>query len=777
MTAALESLLFGRRRYVVLTFALLTVVLAYFATQLRLDAGFTKFLPLTHPYTKTLLQYRDQFGGGDRIVVALVRRQGDIFNADFLKRLKVVTEALAGIEGIERAKVKSLFTPNVRYMEVVEGGFTGGTVVPQGFQGTAEQIAQVRANVAKAGLIGTLVSADLQGAMITAELREQDPATGKKTDYRAVAKWLEHDIRGKYQDADVRIHILGFAKLVGDIADAASNVLLVSIATLLITALLFYLFTHSLRLTAITLGCALLAVLWQLGLLSVFKYGLDPVAILVSFLIFAIAASHAVQMINTFRNEYAQQHAGLPAARTAFRRLLIPGALALAADVIGFLTISLIDIPVIRDMAVTATLGVAVILLINLILLPVLLSYLHDLRAPDTASHRGRLSAALSNWVRAVPRYFARFAQPRHAAVALALSLLILVSALWLGRGLTIGDVHAGVPELRQDARYNQDVASITQHFTVAVDSLAVIVEAEPEACTHYDTMSKIDEFTWRMSNVPGVRSAISLASLARRSNAYWNEGYPKWTVLPRNASQLAASVSSFDTDSGLLNFDCSVMPVYLYTQDHKADTLRRMVAAVKGFNAEFGDKHLRFRLASGNLGVMAATNEAVEAAQLPIVLNVFAAITILCLLAFRSWRAAVCIIYPLALVSALAYALMAVAEIGLKVATLPVVALGAGIGVDYAIYLYSQMRIYLRQGDALPLAYRRTLETTGSAVFFTALTLAAGVSVWMFSLLKFQADLGLLLTFMFLANMVAALILLPALAVWLQPRATQTTT
>ncbi|MGH2602370.1 MAG: MMPL family transporter [Dehalococcoidia bacterium] len=167
----------------------------------------------------------------------------------------------------------------------------------------------------------------------------------------------------------------------------------------------------------------------------------------------------------------------------------------------------------------------------------------------------------------------------------------------------------------------------------------------------------------------------------------------------------------------------------------------------------------------------MAASNDVVAAAQFPIVACVYAAIALMCLFTFRSVGGTLCVVIPLALVSLLAYALMAALGIGLKVNTLPVAALGAGIGVDYGIYLWSRVRTELALGAALPAAYLKALRVTGRGVLFTGLTLATGVATWSFSDLKFQADMGILLSFLFLVNMFGALTLLPALASWLLPR------
>ena len=150
--------------------------------------------------------------------------------------------------------------------------------------------------------------------------------------------------------------------------------------------------------------------------------------------------------------------------------------------------------------------------------------------------------------------------------------------------------------------------------------------------------------------------------------------------------------------------------------------------------------------------------------AQLPMMLYVYGAVIALCLISFRSIRATIVVVLPLYIVSTLAQALMVYLEIGLTVSTLPVIALGVGIGVDYGIYILSSMSQLLRQGVPLTQAYRQALIERGSAVLFTGITLAVGVSTWVFSALKFQMDMGILLTFMFLVNMLGAVLLLPAL-------------
>ena len=800
-----EGLVFGSRPLVLLVFAVLTVAMLYFASQLRVDAGFKKQIPLQHEYMQTFLDYEREFGGANRVLVALMAREGSIDSQAFYTKLYHVTQAVMAIDEVDDARVRSLFTPNVRFVEVVEDGFAGGNVIPDtftpyvdGFVASEEDFATIRANIVKANILGRLVAKDWTGAMVWAELVPEDAV--EKLDYQKVAAQLEA-IRQQYEDEHHSVHIIGFAKVVGDIADGARSVVAFFGVTVAITFLLLMAYTRSARHAALGIVAALTAVIWTLGSLRLLGFGIDPMNILTPFLIFAIGVSHGVQMINAWISERlfgseiieaSQAGAGLEAeaaARAAFAKLLLPGSVALASDVVGFLTILLIPIQIIRELAITASVGVALIILTNLILLPILLSYI-DFAKPALAREKAlkRIGRRDHYW-----RLLTRLSEPGPALATIVVAVSLGVFGFVHGQKMQVGDSEAGVPELRPEARFNQDAAKIADHFALGIDSITVIAEARPDACTlSYPAMELIDRFAWHLYNVEGVQQVISLPQAAKIVNAGWNDGSIRWRVLPRDPDTLRVATQGFETDSGLLNADCSAIPVTAFLTDHKAETITRVVRAVKEFREanqawypgtnlrvelaeralEEGDAfeshQVNLRLATGNAGVMAATNERVSAAQYPMMGLVYLAVIVLCLLAYRSPKATLAIVLPLVIVSLLANALMASMNIGLKVNTLPVAALGVGIGVDYAIYIYSRMKEFLDQGLGLSEAYFRALKLTGTAVLFTGLTLAAGVGTWIFSELKFQADMGVLLSFFFLMNMIGAIVLLPALLRWL---------
>lgn len=758
----IENLVFARRGLILAVFGVVTGWMLWSALNIRVDASFDKSLPREHPYLQTFHRYQAEFGGANRVVVALMVREGDIFTPAFFDALRRATDEVFYLPGVDRAQVQSLFTPNVRFIEVVEDGLAGGTVIPAGFSPTPETFAIVRENIIKSGRIGQLVAGDFSGAIITAQLLEIDPATGRKLDYQTVAQTLEERIRKPFTTDQTSVHIIGFAKVIGDVSDGARQVVLYFGLSFVLTALLVWKYAGRWKLAAAPLLCSLVAVVWQLGLLPVLGFGIDPFSILIPFLIFAIGVSHGVQMVRAYRTEVFDGKDGIGAARSAFRQLLLPGGVALLTDTLGFLTMLVIDIPSIHELAITASLGVGVIIITNLVLLPILLTYIG-------------LPPSYAQWVterrRITDRFWARFAQEMRPGPSLVIVAVAAALGVWgwlEARKVRIGDLHAGVPELRQDSRYNQDSALITSRFSIGVDVLSVIVQSVPNGCVDHEVVSLMDRFEGRMRELPSVQSVVSLSSVAKGVNAAWNEGSLKWRVLPQSRDALAQAVSPIETSTGLLNSDGSVMPILVFLRDHRAETLEEVTRVADAFAREHSTAKAQFLLASGNAGVMAATNQVVSKAQFPILLWVFGSVIALCLLTFRSARATLCIVLPLAIVSYLAYALMVRLEIGLKTSTLPVVALGVGIGVDYGIYIFAKLQNALRAGAYFEDAMFTALKETGSAVVFTGLTLAIGVSVWLFSDLKFQADMGVLLTFMFLVNMLAAIVVLPAMARWL---------
>lgn len=669
----------------------------------------------------------------------------------------------------------------------------------------------------------------------TFEASKTDSKGKKTTDFLSA-----HDLEFRRTDnpqfnPNIDIHMIGFALVVGDVADATLGVIGFFLITLLATLFALVWYLGDFKLALLPMLCSIAAILWEFGLLHLAGMGLDPFAILVPFLVVAVSTSHGVQYVNRWADDVAAGASSVDASRAVFRRLFIPGSIALLTNIAGFLTIYLVPIDAVRELALHASLGMLAVLVGNKWIMPILLASL-PIRDREKFSEKrqrkigqgDRLWHTLSAVTAAGPAKF-----------LVASSLIVLGISFWLSQDRITGDAQAGVPELRPDSTYNQDVDAILQNFAIGTDVLKIVAETAENACIKFTELEQVDRFAWNIRNVEGVTSVVSAVQIAKQIYAAMNEQNPRFHVLPRNRYSLVLATTPIETSSGLLNFDCTAMPLVVFTEDHRADTIKRIVDFSESYNeknaAEFfalnpeasqeiceqriqmrrkiGNRltdrrqeldrlaaaginealafdelsvqiisedinqrkaelaqlssacPVNFALATGNLGVMAATNEAVEKAEWPALAWVYAVVLTLLLVSYRSLTGWLVIGLPLFMVSVFANALMAQLGIGLKVATLPVVTFAVGIGVDYGIYVYDVFHEKLRnRAMTLRKAYFETLHETGKAVLFTGLCMAGGVSAWLFSDLQFQRDMGLLLIFMFSANMLGAVFLLPAL-------------
>lgn len=761
----IERLLFNHRSIILGVCVLLSLILGYQALSLKLNAAFEKMIPTDHPYVQNYLKNRGQLGeGGNTLRIAIEAKQGSIFDAAYLETVKKINDEVFLLPGVDRSYMKSLWTPATRWIGVTEEGFDGGPVIPDNYDGSAGSLEQVRQNVERSGEVGRLVAANLKSSIVLLPLQDITSDDGKPLDYNALSGQLEQ-IRAKYETENIKIHITGFAKVVGDLIDGMRQMQLFFAATLVICGIVLFWYTRCVRSTLLVLLCSIIAVVWLLGLLPTLGFDLDPYSILVPFLVFAIGLSHGAQKMNGIMQDIGRGADKLVAARFTFRRLFLTGLMALVADAVGFAVLMIIKIPVIQDLAVAATIGVLTLIFTNLILLPILLSYTGVSKAAaqreaanDKFSQLDAQHARHPFWA-----FLDRFTERKWASGAIIVAVILGVAGFAVSLHVKIGDLNPGAPELRPESRYNTDNRFMVSNFSASSDKYVVMVKTPQYYCANYQTLVLVDALEAQLQQLPGVVSTTSLAALSKQAAAGMNEGSMTWYEIPRNQGLLNAIITRAPRE--LFNQNCDLLTVYVYLKDHKADTLTSVVQTVEQFASTHNSDQIQFLNAAGNAGIEAATNIVVKRSNVQMLFMVYAAVIALCFITFRSWRAVVCTVLPLMLTSILCEALMVGLNIGVKVATLPVIALGVGIGVDYALYILSVTLTNLRNGRSLSEAYYLALLSTGKVVVMTGITLGIAVLTWVLSPIKFQADMGILLGFMFIWNMVGALVLVPALA------------
>ena len=582
------DVLLNHRRWWLGLFMLVTVALGYSATQVRLDPGFNKQIPVRHEYMLSFLDFSRVFTGANRLLVNVHwKGEGDIYNPEFLRVLQQVTDDVFFISGVSRPSVTSLFTPNVRYVEITEEGYVGDLVVPPQYAGTDEDLQKVRSNAARAGQVGRLLANDQRSAMVRADLQDTDPKTGQPVSYVEIAKRLE-EIRTKYNSPTIEINVVGFAKLVGDVVEGLNTVMLFFVVAFVITALLLWAYSRSLPLTVVALVVALLPVVWLLGLLPLLGLGIDPMSVLVPFLIFSIGVSHAVQMTNAWKQDVLAGSSSLQAARSAFCKIFIPGSLALLMNALGFAVIMLIDIPIVHELGVTACMGVMLMIITNKMMLPLIISHL-SLGSSARAARPTHDEARHPLWWR-----LSALAEPRPALVVFAISLVLLGFGVFKARELAVGDIGPGAPELRADSRYNQDNQRIIDSYSIGLDVLAVFLQTQgiDEACLNPGVMRAVEAFDFQMRNVAGVQSVQSVAGMGKEMIAGNNEGNPRWSAIPGSSRGLQQGSMAYSPDSGLVTDGCKRMQILVFLNDHEGASVFHVVNEAKRI-IEIGRAHV----------------------------------------------------------------------------------------------------------------------------------------------------------------------------------------
>ena len=441
----------------------------------------------------------------------------------------------------------------------------------------------------------------------------------------------------------------------------------------------------------------------------------------------------------------------------------MPGVLALVTAFVSFVTLVMIPIPMVKELAITASIGVAYKIVTNLVMLPLAASLLSV--GKDYASGAMRSQLARARWLAPL----GRAARPRTATAIVAATLALLAGSAWYSHDRLVGTLQPGAPELRADARYNLDAKSISANYSTGLDWLTVVLALPAGSCENVGYGRYQDDFDAAMRYVPGVMSVSSFAGQVKAYNEGYNEGNPRMAVVPLDAANYAALGVEVGRVRGFVSKECAMLATNLYLTDHKAVTINRVIDAVRHYRDNHRLAGVTVRLAAGNAGVLAAVNDEVEKSELPMMLYVYGAIIVLVLAVYRDLRAVVACCVPLTVATFIGYGFMKYLQIGLTVATLPVMVLAVGIGVDYAFYIYSRLQLHLAGGETIEVAFGKSIQEIGIATIFTAITLAIGVATWSFSALKFQADMGKLLAFMFLVNLVMAMTALPAFAVLLE--------
>ncbi len=763
--------LYDYRMAATIVVVLLTAFFAWEVKHLDISTRFSDLYPRNHPYIKIFEKY-PAFGSPFTVTLVVEVKKGTIYNPKTLEKIQEATRLIDLIPGVDHDQILSIASRKVKHVEATIGGIQATNLLVGLVPGTPEEIAKLREKArATGGVMGALVSFREDAAIIQATFIE------RLTDFDVIFNSV-NDIIKKLQDADHEIHAAGQPMLTGWVYHYQKEMYAIFAFGLLAMSLFLVLHFRNVVGVVTPLAVAVVSAVWGFGFAGLLGYNLDPLIIVVPVLLVARALSHSVQMCERYFEIYNEVGDAKKASIEALVSLFPPGVVGIICDAAGLFIIAIAPIRLIEKLAYVCGLWSLSLVITAVVLTFLLLSYLPPPKnVAKVVLSSGRKDGPLYH----IFNFIALFSStPRWSIATCVFFLVVTMASGWWAFHRSIGDVNPGTPILWPDSPYNTAIRKINERFA-GFDVLQVVVEGKPESIKTSDGLNLMQRFQRHMELDPEVGATFSFSDQVSQVNRLFHGGFPKWGVIPESdpdsamifqLSMTGASPGDFDR---LFTRDLSAANVTIWYKDHRGPTVERALRRASSFtdgSQNGGTGGFTVRLASGTIGLLGALNDTIGRLETLTVILISLVIFAVTSFIYRSFTAGLL----LAVISNMAYlitsAIMYYLEIGLDVNTLPIGAVGMGIGIDYNIYLMSRMCEEYRVNPDYSKLIPASIFTTGKAIFFTATTMVVGIILWYFmSSLRFQADMGLLLSAVMLAHVILALFFQAAFMLILQPK------
>ncbi len=762
-----------QRVVIVALIATITLALSMFAVRIEVKTIFSDLLPTTHPYIKVHNQFKDTFGGANIVTMMVTARQGDVFQLPILQKIKRLQDGLQQVPSVNQFQIISLASRKLKEFKSSTEGVEGSPLMWPDPPATQAEADALRDRVLRNELVyGLYVSQDLKSTIVTVDFYDHS------VDYGVV---FEHIMRivDSERDDSVEIAVVGDPMLFGWVYSNLPETTQIALTGLAILVGLLFLVNRTWRGTLLPMIAGLVSAIWALGTAKLLGYNFDPLVIVVAMLVTARAVSHSVQVITRFHEEIESVEDGressADAARITMAELFRPGMLGIGTDAGCLTVVAISPIPLLIKLTVFAVVWLLTVGITAMILTPVLLSWV---RHPRGYAH----PIDIDGWIlRPVLDVCARVVTSRAGYGILAVTIIVFVAASYQSLQLKVGDANPGSPILWPDAPYNLDSAHINQQFPGA-DRMFVVVHGEhTDTIKNSDVLLHMNRFQRFMEAQPEIGGTLSLADALPTIHRILREGNPRY--LEMGADQMVNGELLYLLDSlsdpGDLDRYVDELAtngsVTLFFRDRQGDTIRTAVSRIDDYLEDhpLEVEGARYELAGGTIGVLAAVNEVILKDQIKSIALALLILVAMCAATYRSAMAGMFFMVPVLISNVVTFAVMAYAGIGMNINTVPVAAIGIGLGVDYALYICDRIMFELKRQKVRDevAAIRIAVHTAGRGVIVTALVLSAATLLWMQSSLRFQAEMAGLMTLWLAVSALSALLVMPALAYMTRPR------
>jgi predicted RND superfamily exporter protein len=745
---------------------LLTTIPGYFAYHgLSLNVVLEEMLPAGAKNVELFLRFGAQFGGANTTLIEVKNKQGNIYNAEFLEKYKKIAEDVFYNPDTHRHLSQSLI---LRKTKAISGG--GGRVevdailwpdIPR----NEVEMAKFRRSVNNQ-YRGFLVSDDETSAMIIADFKDE-------ADFEQVLDFVT-DLRTQFEDESLSIHAVGRPILLGYIYQSLDSVISISLISFFIIALILYLYFRTWIGVFVPMFTASIATVWGLGAMGAIGYNLDPLLILLPGFIFAIVLSHGVQLTTRVLDNLSDCDEPPENCRVCTRdglaKILVPSTAAIVTDAAGFAVLGLVAIPSIKGLAIIC--GIWLLSIAPALILAA--ASLCLIKPPK--SHKTGSVILNKIWATVIN-------MEDHKYIMVLVTLILLGGGAYYSKNLSIGDTK-GSAILWPDSVFNADSESINTRFSfLGSDMMQVYIEGDKDTMldpTVYHQTEAMDRYMYE--HMPEVRPAQSLVPIIKLVNSVLYEGDPSYELIPDDKAQVGFDIYMYRSRgepgdfAAFTNNEWEIGNVSFFLEDHSVPTLEKLNTTLKGFFKLENElvSSASFLYSGGQIGIIEALNTEIKNSNLKIMIAIVIVIAFCIVVYYRSLVVGFILLLSLATANSLTYAFMAWKEVGLNVSTLPLAALGVGLGVDYGIYMVDRIKEEFVKGSrSVSDAIHHAFLSSGNAIFITAVTMIAPLLPWaLMSPLRFQSEMAMLLGMVLFMNMLGSLLFLPAALAITRPKA-----
>jgi hypothetical protein len=759
--------LFPKRRAVMLAIGIVSVILGLISLRMEITTHFEDLLPSHHPYVEIHEAYKGSFGGANVVTIMVEPETGDIFQPKVLNKIRDLTQGVLYLDAVNQYQIISLAS---KKLKDVRGSTYGVESVPLMWPDTPKDQAGIdalrRAVVSNPLVYGAYVSRDLKAGLITVDFIDRLLDVEKA--YAQI-----NALVAKHAEPGIRIKVVGEPMLHGTVRSYLPETVKISIFIILAMGGILFVTMRTWRGTLLPMFTAAISAMVALGVIHLIGFNFDPLIMVIVFLISARAISHSVQFCAAFDDErMLGVTSSYEAARLTFINLFRPSVLGLLVDIGAILVVTLTPIPLLQKAAIIGAIWLTSLLVTACIMVPVALSWV---KAPK---EQVALKWDITQYLVQFCRLCARIATHKVGAIsvlAIASAALLLTSEQ--ATEITVGDANPGSPILWPDSKYNRDWAAINERFRGS-DQMFVVVKGDAHnALKQPAVLDNITRFQRFVEAQPQIGGSTSVVDVIQPLSAVLHEGNPHFEELGRDAisnGELLYMVNQGSEPGDMDRFidgNAQVGAVTIFFRDHQGDTIRTAISRMKEYIAKNPMEGAHYELAGGLIGVLAAINEIIFADQIKSIALALMVLFIFCAISYKSVQAGLFFLPLILLSNAVTFAFMKWAGIGMNINTLPIAALGIGLGVDYAFYVVDRIKEHFEEHKDVRASIIFSLETAGRGVLITGLTMVSSVFLWyLMSSLRFQAEMGLLIALWMTISAAAALLVIPSMIFLIKP-------